>query len=411
MKYVLISVFFVLVTGAVHAQKAVRLKKLVIANSNSGSTVPIQMVEIPTGTFVPESKRDSALAPDKEKSKPILISGYYISQTEVTNAQYKEFVNWVRDSIAARMLGGKYISVSAANDTSINWKNASAINYSNPDIINGLSAFFLDPSKTIGQKRILDPSRFIYLMEGFNYTEAAKKENAGRNPKDFIYKYQVQVYPDTLSWMRDFGYSNNEQMAIGYYDSPKYQNYPVVGVSWMQANAFCDWMTKHKINPLQAKNKMAEGGKCRLPTEAEWVYAAALNQGKAPDRENPDKKPSKKAKDKDNTNTTAVAEKIFPSSVYDGQKGEIGLYNLADNVAEWTGTSYYEGGENFQNRFNPDIQWGTPDSKSLSIRRKVVRGGSWKDSPVLKTSDNRSYEDMAATHSFLGFRIVVNLPQ
>jgi formylglycine-generating enzyme required for sulfatase activity len=235
-------------------------------------------------------------------------------------------------------------------------------------------------------------------MEGFNYTQAAKKENAGRNPNDFIYKYNVPVYSDTLTWMRDFGYSNNEQMAVGYYDSPKYQNYPVVGVNWMQANAFCDWMTKHKINNQQSKNKMAEGGKCRLPTEAEWMYAASLNEGK---HKNAD---SKKNEEK-------VEEKIFPSNVLEAQKGALAIYGLADNVSEWTGTSYYEGGENFQNRFNPDIQWGTPDSQSLSKRRKVVRGGSWKDTPMLKTTNNRSYEDMADAHSFLGFRIVVNLPQ
>lgn len=387
-----------LIMNVVTAQKAVRLKKLVSKNSASASTVPIQMVEIATGTFIPESRRDSSAANEREKIKPILISEFYISQTEVTNAQYKEFVNWVRDSIAAKKLGGKYVKVSVANDSVVNWKNASGINYADGDVINKLGDLFLDPSKTIGQKRVLDPSKLIYLMEGFNYTEAAKKENAGRNPNDFIYKYNVPVYPDTLTWMRDFGYSNNEQMAVGYYDSPKYQNFPVVGVNWMQANAFCDWMTKHKINNLQSKNKTAEGGKCRLPTEAEWMYAASLNEGK---HKNADNK----------KNGEKVEEKIFPSNVLDAQKGSLAIYGLADNVSEWTGTSYYEGGENFQNRFNPDIQWGTPDSQSLSKRRKVVRGGSWKDTPMLKTTNNRSYEDMADAHSFLGFRIVVNLPQ
>ncbi len=74
-------------------------------------------------------------------------------------------------------------------------------------------------------------------------------------------------------------------------------------------------------------------------------------------------------------------------------------------------TSYYEGGENFQNRFNPDIQFGTPQSQSKFQRRKVLRGGSWKDSPSLVTTSNRSYEDMDATHSYIGFRVVINLPE
>ncbi len=396
MRYLFLSTVLLLIVNASYGQKkATRLKKLVSKNSEVSSTVPLQMIEIPTGTYTPQRPGDSMTSNDKQENvKPVLISGFYISQTEVTNAQYKEFVNWVRDSIAAKMLGGTYIDVSQANDTTINWKNASKINYSDPEMIAKLPGLFLDPSRTIGQRRQLDPEKLVYLMEGFNYTEAAKKENAGKNPNEFIYKYVVPVYPDTLSWMRDFGYSNNEQMAISYYDSPKYQNYPVVGVSWIQANAFCDWLTKHKINTQQNKSKIAEGGKARLPTEAEWDYAASLNSFE-----------NEKAGDE------AKIERIFPTYVLAGNKGKTGLYNMADNVSEWTLTSYYEGARNFQNRFNPDIQWGTPDTKSTSQRRKVVRGGSWKDSPVLLTTHNRSYDDMGATHSYLGFRIVVNLPQ
>src|SRR5690606_7555195 len=105
-----------------------------------------------------------------------------------------------------------------------------------------------------------------------------KKENRDRNPTEFIYKYEIPIYPDTLCWLRDFGYSNNEHMAVNYFSSPKYQNFPVVGVSWNQANAFCDWITKQKIYPYQIKNKLSQGGRCRLPTEAEWLYAASLDE-------------------------------------------------------------------------------------------------------------------------------------
>lgn len=409
MRYIIVFIL-VISFGSTNAQKGIRLKKLVGKNASASATVPLQMVEVPTGTFIPGSTTDSISSEERQKSKPILISGFYISQTEVTNAQYKEFVNWVRDSIAAKILGGEYVNVSSADDTAVNWKNASKINYSDPEIVGRLKGLFLDPSMTIGQKRMLDPTELVYLMEGFNYVEAAKKENAGRNPNDFLYRYAVQVYPDTLAWMRDFGYSNNEQMAVGYYDSPKYQNHPVVGVSWTQSNAFCDWMTKHKIITHQVKNKMAEGGKCRLPTEAEWMYAASLNNGTNRSGNGEDNSSRRRNSGK-NDDDDVVKEKIFPVYVQQGKKGEIGLFNMADNVAEWTVTSFYEGGENFQNRFNPDIQWGTPNSTSAAVRRKVVRGGSWKDTPVLKTTDNRSYEDMAATHSYLGFRIVVNLPQ
>lgn len=176
MRYLFLFAVLLLIVNASYGQKkATRLKKLVSKNSEVSSTAPLQMIEIPTGTYTPQRPGDS-LSGEKENVKPVLISGFYISQTEVTNAQYKEFVNWVRDSIAAKMLGGTYIEVSQANDTTINWKNASKINYSDPEIVSKLPGIFLDPSRTIGQRRQLDPEKLVYLMEGFNYTEAAKKK-------------------------------------------------------------------------------------------------------------------------------------------------------------------------------------------------------------------------------------------
>lgn len=377
------------------SQKGIRLKKLVNKKTSSSTTIPLSVVEVPTGTFMMRVR--NSLDNSQEEKKPVLISGFYISASEVTNAQYKEFVDWVRDSIAARTLGGSYIKI-IAGDTTINWKQASKINYSDAKIIEGLNSLLIDPKKSLDQKRTIDPEKLIYLMQGFNYQEAAKLENKGKNPNEFIFRYNVAVYPDTLCWMRDFGYSNNEQMAVNYYSSAKYQNHPVVGVSWKQANAFCDWMTKHKIYIEQGKNKNSQGGKCRLPTEAEWEYAATLNEVDATN--------AKRKQD-----AADVSEKLFPEEVEAGSKGKLGLYSMADNVSEWTLTSYYEGGESFLNRFNPDIQWGTPDSESKLKRRKIIRGGSWKDIPSLTQPEARSYEDMDAAHSYIGFRVIVNLPQ
>lgn len=393
-----------------YSQKSINLSKIVGKKSEIGATMPMSVVEIPTGTFIMGNHGDSTSPTSQNQSRPVLISGFYMSATEVTNAQYKEFVSWVRDSVAAKRLGGEYINVTD-NDTVVNWKAASKINYNDPEILSRLGDLVLDPAKTVSTRRMLDPDKLIYAMEGFNYQEAAKRENKGKDAKDFMYRYLVQVYPDTLTWMRDFGYSNNEQMAVNYFSSPKYQNYPVVGVSWKQANAFCDWMTKHKILSKQSKNKGNAGGKARLPTEAEWEYAVSLNSKDKPATP-PEAEREESAETISKGKTAIPGEgKIFPVYVKGAKKGDFGLYNLGDNVSEWTTTSYYEGGENFQNRFNPDIQWGTPESESKAQRRKVIRGGSWKDTPTFMTTDNREFDDMDASHSYLGFRIVVNLPE
>lgn len=112
---------FLLISNSVYAQKSLRLKKLVAKKSAISSTIPLSVVEIPTGTFIMGDENDTSSVTKKERVKPVLISGFYISQTEITNAQYREFVHWVRDSIAARILGGEYIKINGS-DTAVNWK-------------------------------------------------------------------------------------------------------------------------------------------------------------------------------------------------------------------------------------------------------------------------------------------------
>lgn len=411
-----------LCAGALQAQTGIRLRKIVKHKSKQLYGLPLSMVKVPTGTFV-EGGQDSDTdnIASNEQRHPVLISSFYISTTETTNAQYKEFVNWVRDSIAALDLGGEYVTIKDG-DTSINWKNATKINYQDPATMNKLTHLLLDPAKSLTRRPQIDPAKLIYVMKGFDYQEAAKIENKGRSPKDFVYRYQVQVYPDTLVWMRDFGYSNNEQMATSYFGSDRTKNFPVVGVSWKQATAYCDWFTKQRIYREQRDHKMSVGGQCRLPTEAEWAYAASLNdkelnksrqaaavEGSAEAK--PKKSDRKNKRDQTEEPVSLQGNKLFPEKVIDGKHGDFGIYNLADNVSEWTNTSYYAGGANFENRFNPDIQWGTIDSESKSKRRKVIRGGSWKDTPQFTTVSNRFYEDLGLAHSYIGFRVVVNLPE
>lgn len=426
---------FFLSVPFIYGQKVQHLKSVVSGNKGSVLGLPLQVVEIPTGTFDMGAGSTDTLSLASRQRHPVLISDFYISTTEVTNAQYKEFTDWVRDSIAAYLLGGKYLTVDKkTGDTTINWKMASHINYSAPDNIQKLASILLSPDQTLSHRYQVDPQKLVYVMSGFDYQEAAKKENQGKNPNDFRYHYEVKVYPDTLVWMRDFGYSNNEDMALSYYSSPKYKNYPVVGVNWKQANAYCDWFTKQRIYAEQRSMKMAVGGQCRLPTEAEWAYAADMNEnGTKADREKlkeelrkqaerDKKRAARKHKDKKGNNGAAIDstadadmiggdETLFPQNVTYGMRGRFGIFGMPDNVSEWTNTSYYEGGDNFENRFNPDIQWGKIDSDSKSKRRKVVCGGSWKDTPQFKSVYNRFYDDMDEAHSYIGFRVVVNLPQ
>ena len=88
---------------------------------------------------------------------------------------------------------------------------------------------------------------------------------------------------------------------------------------------------------------------------------------------------------------------------------EYGLYNMSGNVAEWTSSLYYEGAYNFMNDLSPDIRYDASDNDKPRDKRKVVRGGSWKDIQYFLQASTRTYEYQDTAKSYIGFRCVVDL--
>ena len=96
---------------------------------------------------------------------------------------------------------------------------------------------------------------------------------------------------------------------------------------------------------------------------------------------------------------TVKADAYFPN--------EYGLYNMSGNVSEWTETSFHDNAYSFIHDMNPDIKYDAKDEDPNSFKRKVIRGGSWKDIGYYLQTGTRNWEFQDTTKSYIGFRSVL----
>lgn len=374
-------------------------------------TKPPGMVYIPPGTFHMGPSDEDINYAFTARNKQVSISGFWMDATEITNNEYRQFTNWVRDSIAAKLMG--YVKQGADGNEYVDWKRAKTIKWGDKATIEKIDAIIVTPDNRIFGKKELDAKKIVYQSEVFDYKAAAQNRDVTIPRSAFIVKQQIPVYPDSLCWVRDFSYSYNEPMAKKYFNHPAFGNYPVVGVSWKQATAFCEWRTHYMNSYLEGKKRSPESD-FRLPTEAQWEYAARGGRSQAqypwggPYLRNKkgcllaNFKPGRGNYPEDGGFYTVRADAYWPN--------DFGLYNMAGNVSEWTSSLYYEGGYNFQHDMNPDIRWNAKDSDPPRMKRKVIRGGSWKDVGYFLQTSTRAYEYQDTSKSYIGFRCVIDLP-
>ncbi|HJP62525.1 MAG TPA: SUMF1/EgtB/PvdO family nonheme iron enzyme [Mucilaginibacter sp.] len=389
--------------------------------------VPYGMVYIPSGTFLMGQTDQDVTFAQLAQTKQVTQSAFFMDETEVSNTKYKQFVQWVRDSIAITnyLNDPKYfIKPKAAGNTNngkkyINWAYVKRypISFDANRKGNNANVAKLQGMYYQGDDRIFDRNELDVRLLKYNYSvvnlrEAADyKNDKTKHRSDFIYRDTVPVYPDTLVWLSDFSYAANEPMVEGYFSHPAYRNYPVVGVTWRQARAFNVWRTRYNENYKQSRG-LPHRLTYTLPTEVEFEYAARGGRNGTdypwggPYIKNAkgclmaNFKPGRGNYADDGGAYTVNVRSYFPN--------DFGLYNMAGNVSEWTLTAFDESASTFTHDLNPNFTYNAKESDPAALKRKVVRGGSWKDVGYFLQNATRTYEYQDTAKSYIGFRCVTH---
>ena len=242
------------------------------------------------------------------------------------------------------------------------------------------------------------------------FTNSKGSHNAIRGHSDrsrFIIKERINIYPDTLCWVRDFTYANHSAMTQNYFWNTAYDNYPVVGVTWSQAKAFSVWRTQIFHSWLQTNGDLFVND-FRLPSESEWERGARgdLDMAQYPwggpyiRNENgcflANFKPMRGRYFEDGG--------FYTVKVYSYNPNGFGLFCMAGNVAEWCSTAYDESTYEFAHDLAQDFEYDAKDGDAPAKKRKVIRGGSWKDIGYYLMNATRTYEFQDTAKSYIGFR-------
>ncbi|MFC6996546.1 gliding motility lipoprotein GldJ [Rufibacter roseus] len=268
-----------------------------------------------------------------------------------------------------------------------------------------------------------------------------------RDSSEVLYKAAL---PDTLVWERELSF--NDPYVNYYLRYPGFRFYPVVGVSWRQANDYCVWRTQ-MVNKVLAEDYDGdldpsaglpiESGAVlpnyRLPTEAEWEYAAQALIGTQLDEE--ENQLNKRIYPWDGHQVrnpygrnmgqflanfkrgrgdyAGIAGSLNDGAmiteyIYAYPPNDFGLYNMAGNVNEWVQDVYRPLSFQDMEDLNPVRRNGALDDSSMYAASefqslitntvRVYKGGSWKDVAYWLSPGTRRFLEQDSATSTIGFR-------
>jgi formylglycine-generating enzyme required for sulfatase activity len=311
-----------------------------------------------------------------ESEKMVEEPSFFISKTEVSNAEYRQFVEYC---IARWMYRNRPEIVQKYR-----WES--------PEYVQAVQAWLESSSATAAASGAV--SSTTVQAPAKNWAELYMSELDW----DKITYNGSSIFPNTNSWVMDFPYSYNEPMKEYYFVHPAYDKFPVVGVSNSQAKLYCSWYT------LENAQKEKEGYEIvyRLPTETEWERAASVVAEKRSKKSSGspvyndflrNSKGCYIANFRPLAGNFGIDGAIYATAVESYFPNDAGCYNMQGNVAEWTSTEIvYRVGESTE-------------------EGHIIKGGAWTLPEAACTVGARAilYYGVAGEEpatSYVGFRMV-----
>jgi formylglycine-generating enzyme required for sulfatase activity len=309
-------------------------------------------------------------------SKMVEGPAFFMAKTEVTNGEYRKFV----ESCIAKWMKENRPEI------------AQKYKWESPEYVQAVQAWLESSSEATeasGAERVL-----LLLAPAANWGELyMRKLDWGK----ITYRGE-SIYPNTQVWISDFQMSYNEPMRDYYFVHPAYNDYPVVGVSYLQSTLYCQWYSA--VNGQKEKEDYRIV--YRLPSELEWERAASVVAEKR----------SKKSSGSPVNNNFLRNSKgvyianfrpsadnfgqdgaMYPTSVQSYYTNDAGCYNMQGNVAEWTST---------------DVVYRVGESTEEG---PIIKGGAWTLPEAACTVGARAIlyygvAGVAPAASYVGFRMV-----
>ncbi len=270
----------------------------------------------------------------------------WVDDSEITNVEYRQFINYIKDSIARRKLfdngfkefGTKYLGKNGNDSIKLNFKTH--LDWNAEKYFDIIDSLYSPPGR-----------KAFYYQLGFD----SKKINYSYYSLVDSKQIVVNCYPDTTVWE---SFKNNFVFQL-YNWHVAYDLYPVIGISYNQAIAFCHWRTKmlNDFNASSHKKATKRVVKFTLPTLEQWNSISRMGNlggkfnGTITDTLKPTNISEQKflkengylINSKYSKDYLFDVYKTFPVQLKDGSKDDK-IYGLASNAAEMTLDKYVVGG-------------------------------------------------------------------